>query len=391
MKNKMFPQISLMVFLMQASIFSSFAITDIRATDSFNPELISKFEPWLWEKVEVLEANGTTRLMTIVVSVNCTICQNRTVAYDFKNYVASLLVQNHNATILCIGKVLSFVNVKIRVPEVKKIATYSFIDGLGDGEAEGKACLSVSTKVTRSDFVVSRLGYNGSGTNMSVLDSGIDPTHPDFGNKAINWRDFVNGQPNEYDDNGHGTHCAGIAIGTGQASSGVYKGVAPGVETLIVGKILDQNLIGSEADAISGLDWSVSEGAQIISCSWGFQRRWEQPPWCCEGTCQVCAKANECVSNGVIVVAGAGNEGLPRAQFPFSLNAVTDDGYESLRCPACASHVITVGATNDENTVSVNDDEIAFFTPQQWPPHGWASSKGPNANNEIKPDVTAPV
>jgi len=206
-----------------------------RSLDGSEP-IKSKFEPWLWEKVQHLETNGTNRIMTIVASVNCTSYQNNVTAYGFKNQVASLLVQNHNATILYIGKALSFVNVKIKVSEVKKIATYEFIDGLGDGEAEGGLCLDVSTEAIRSDLVVNQLGYNGSGISVSVLDTGIDPNHPDFTGKTIIWRDFINGQPNPYDDHGHGTHCAGIVAGMGQGNA-VYRGVAPGVETLIICKI----------------------------------------------------------------------------------------------------------------------------------------------------------
>lgn len=90
------------------------------------------------------------------------------------------------------------------------------------------------------------------------------------------------------------------------------------------------------------------------------------------------------------MVQAAGNEGLPRSQFPDSPYAVTDDGYSSLRCPATAFNVITVGASNDHDTPDIGDDTIAYFTPSQWPPYGWASSKGPTADGRLKPDVVAP-
>jgi len=95
-----------------------------------------KFEPGLWEKLRQLEANGTERLMIIVVGVS------EGASYDFKKWITALLVSRHNATILHIGEVLSFVNIQVMNTEVKKIAAYSFVDGLGDGEAEGSICIS---------------------------------------------------------------------------------------------------------------------------------------------------------------------------------------------------------------------------------------------------------
>ena len=350
-------------------------------------ELISKFEPWLWEKVQCLEANGTLRSITVVVGINCTAYGNDVVAaYNFKESIANLLIQDHNVTILSVGTVLSYVTAKIKVSEIKKIATYQFVDGLGDGEAKGSLCLDVSTVTIRSNVVIDRLGYNGSGVRVCILDSGIDPNHMDFSNKDIIWRDFVNEQPNPYDDHphGHGTRCAGILCGTGEASNGLYRGAAPGVHTLIIGKIADQWGDFSEADAINGLDWAISQEAQIITCSWGFQRRIEDPGWYCDGKCQVCQKTDECVSKRTIVVTVSGNDGLPASQFPGNPRAVTDDGHASLNCPGCAFDVLTIGAINDENTQSIYDDEIAYIPPQ------WASSRGPTADDRIKPDVMAP-
>lgn len=95
-----------------------------------------KFEPGLWEKLRQLEANGTERLMLIVVSVS------EGASYDFKKQIAALLASRHNANILYIGEVLSFVNIQVMNTEVKKIAAYNFVDGLGDGEAEGSIGIS---------------------------------------------------------------------------------------------------------------------------------------------------------------------------------------------------------------------------------------------------------
>ena len=69
----------------------------------------------------------------------------------------------------------------------------------------------------------------GSGIGIAVLDSGIYP-HPDFmnhGSRITAFRDFVNHRQTPYDDNGHGTHIAGIIAGSGYLSEGKYMGMAP--------------------------------------------------------------------------------------------------------------------------------------------------------------------
>jgi len=325
---------------------------------SFEP-VESKFEPWLWEKLQQLEANETARSMTIVFSVNCSAYKgNITGSYNFKEQIAALLANEHNATILWIGRVLSFINVQIMTTEIKKIATYEFVDGIGDGEEEGSIGLYNSTSAIRSDIVAQRLGYNGSGVNASILDTGINPNHPDFAGKTIIWRDFVNFQANPYDDNGHGTHCAGIFAGNGQASNGVNKGVAPGITTLIIGKMGDQQATFTEANAIAALDWAVSQRAHVISCSWGTRLR------DCNGQCQLCRKADECVRNGVIIVPIAHNDG-PNSR--------------TISCPGTAFDVITVGAIDDCNTKNIRDDTLCPF-----------SGRGPTRDGRPKPDVVAP-
>lgn len=70
--------------------------------------------------------------------------------------------------------------------------------------------------------------YSKNDVVVAVIDTGIDAGHVDLdGGKVIGWKDFVNNRTAPYDDNGHGTHVAGIIAGEGQADSR-YKGVAPG-------------------------------------------------------------------------------------------------------------------------------------------------------------------
>jgi hypothetical protein len=100
-----------------------------------DPAIKSKFQLYFWEKVKALEANGTTRLLTVDLTIDCSAYEdNRTAAYNFRTEVADFLAQKHNATILYIGKALSFIDIKISVPEIKNIAAYEFIEHLGDCE-----------------------------------------------------------------------------------------------------------------------------------------------------------------------------------------------------------------------------------------------------------------
>src|SRR5205823_12360208 len=103
--------------------------------------------------------------------------------------------------------------------------------------------------------------YRGTGYSVAVLDTGIDYTHPDlggaWGKRVIAGYDFVNHDTDPRDDNGHGTHVAGI-IGS---SSATYSGVAPNVN-LIALKVLDANGSGSFGDIEDALNWVIAHQAQ---------------------------------------------------------------------------------------------------------------------------------
>lgn len=107
--------------------------------------------------------------------------------------------------------------------------------------------------------------YTGKGVYVAVLDSGIE-AHPDLRGHIIAFRDFssdilnknrYNGYYKEcFDDNGHGTHVAGILAGNGKMSNGKYKGIAPECN-LIVAKVLDSKGGGSLKTLINSLEWII--------------------------------------------------------------------------------------------------------------------------------------
>ncbi|MFD5874588.1 S8 family serine peptidase [Streptomyces sp. NPDC060322] len=110
-------------------------------------------------------------------------------------------------------------------------------------------------------------GFDGKGTTVAVLDTGIDATHPDVKDRVKESRSFVPGE--EVDDkHGHGTHVASTIAGSGAASDGVNKGVAPAAD-LIVGKVLGNDGSGADSGIIEAMEWAKAEGADVVSMSLG--------------------------------------------------------------------------------------------------------------------------
>ncbi|NJE09366.1 S8 family serine peptidase [Thermococcus sp. MAR1] len=197
------------------------------------------------------------------------------------------------------------------------------------------------------------LGYDGSGITIAIIDTGIDASHPDLQGKVIGWKDFVNGRSSPYDDQGHGTHVASIAAGTGAASNGKYKGMAPGAKLVGI-KVLGADGSGSISDIIAGVDWAVQNkdkyGIRVINLSLGSSQS-------SDGTDSLSQAVNNAWDAGIVVCVAAGNSG--------------PDKY-TVGSPAAASKVITVGAVDKYDT-------ITDF-----------SSRGPTADGRLKPEVVAP-
>lgn len=140
-------------------------------------------------------------------------------------------------------------------------------------------------------------GYLGAGIKVAVVDTGIDHTHPDL---AANYRggwDFVNDDDDPVDDNGHGTHVAGM-IAAVRDGAGVV-GVAPQAELYAV-KVLDASGSGYISDIIAGLDWAVAHGMQVTNNSYGTA---QNPGTLFE---QAFTRAEQA---GIVNVAAAGNSG----------------------------------------------------------------------------------
>jgi serine protease len=108
------------------------------------------------------------------------------------------------------------------------------------------------------------LGHRGAGVRVSVLDTGVDLTHPDLP-ATVASASFISGQDVQ-DLHGHGTHCSGTVLALDN-SFGVV-GVAPSAD-LMIGKVLSNSGSGSDASVTAGIEWSVLNGAKVISMSLG--------------------------------------------------------------------------------------------------------------------------
>jgi subtilisin family serine protease len=183
-------------------------------------------------------------------------------------------------------------------------------------------------------------GYKGAGVKLAVIDTGIDPNHPEFKGLKVVWRDLVHGRAQPYDDSqvGHGTHVAGIIIAQGDLVQGLTNGVrlqgaAPEV-SLIVAKAVGGSGEGRDEDVAAAVNFAVQQGAHVIVMSLGGR-----PGLLLVGTATEGA-VNNALNRGVVVVAAAGNRQDP--------NEANDD----VASPASVPGVIAVGAVDKDKRVA---------------------------------------
>ncbi len=176
--------------------------------------------------------------------------------------------------------------------------------------------------------IVNGLGNTGKGIKIGVLDTGIDYNHEVLKGNYRGGYNFVGNSPDAIDDNGHGTHVAGT-IAAEDSDIGVV-GVAPQAHIYSV-KVLAFDSTGSTSDIVSGLEWSVENGMQIINMSLGSD----------DNSMSVNRAINNTYNAGILIVAAAGNAGN---------NVGTGD---SMDYPAKYDSVVSVGATDkDDNRAS---------------------------------------
>ncbi len=254
------------------------------------------------------------------------------------------------------------------------------------------------------------LGVSGLGVNIALTDTGVDEEHPGLNGKFVAGYDAVcflhsdptcvlaggretDGSFNPDDANQHGTACMGMAAATGIESDGSisnFTGSAPNASTIDVrigtdagagpfeNYILEQEFYES---AMNGLQWIIDHkddawqgaseenyGIDIISLSWGIT---SHETGGSDGSDMHSRILDEAMEAGITVSAAAGNDGPD------------NDGLSGM---GSSSLSITVGATDDQNSIDRDDDTIASY-----------SSRGPRRDNgndnpldELKPEISAP-
>ena len=238
-------------------------------------------------------------------------------------------------------------------------------------------------------------GIDGRGVTVAIIDSGIDKNHPDLIGKVIGEKNFVADEITADDLLGHGTMVAGIIAGSGAASNGKYKGVAPGASLLNV-KVIDSKGDGKVSDIIAGIEWAIYNDADVLSLSLGGINLGETNP-------PITMAADNAADAGVVVCVAAGNrnsteaegqvEGAFASQAGGSKAAVDlsqiSDGKNKdvllllvpivlalppglIDSPGDGVKVITLGASDSSG-------RVAGF-----------SGSGPTRDDRIKPDVVAP-
>jgi subtilisin family serine protease len=148
----------------------------------------------------------------------------------------------------------------------------------------------------------------GAGAVVAVVDSGVTRTHPDLQGRLLQGYDFVQNDSDPTDQNGHGTHVTGIVAANANNDIGV-EGVAPGAKILPV-RVLDDQGSGDSTTVAKGIDWAVDHRANVINLSLGsdIPILGDDPDFD--------ATIDRALDRGVIVVAAAGNSGLPACDQP---------------------------------------------------------------------------
>ena len=212
-----------------------------------------------------------------------------------------------------------------------------------------------------------KMGLNGKNITVAVMDTGIAP-HLDFDQRILHFEDFCQKKLAAYDDNGHGTHVAGIIGGSGLMSKDkrgvrLLSGVAPRVRFVVL-KVLDRKGNGVTSHVLEGMDWLLKNRekyqVKILNISVGMMAsagKNEQE--------QLLHAVDEAWNQGIMVVTAAGNNG-PKE------NSVT--------IPGISRKVLTVGSWDDNVTETGNSGRLTKNY----------SGSGPTECCIVKPEVLAP-
>lgn len=284
------------------------------------------------------------------------------------NEIRDCIVENYGQ----IKYELPFINaVSVEIPKekIQLISHNKMIDLISEDAIVTKAPIFPHTKTVSTacnnpakDIEANYDSDRGKGIGVAVIDTGVSP-HYDLikpENRIVAFMDLIGNKEFPYDDDGHGTHVAGIIAGNGYTSK-KYIGTAP-CANLIVIKALDHSGNGTESDILAALQWVLNNrlryNIKVINLSLGIK---SETPYHID---PLVKGANAAVKYGLTVVAAAGNNG---------------PGKCTINSPGISPYVITVGAADLSKANKESEIMVANF-----------SSRGPTLTGEIKPDLLAP-
>jgi subtilisin family serine protease len=303
----------------------------------------------------------------------------KTVANNNKDSLESVL-KSIGVTQYYKAERLSFVTAQVSVEKIEKLADHKFVSGIGDGELKIVPDLDFSRVAANAQgpFTYGSTTINGNGIKVAVMEPDYimnNPSHQDLplGSKIIqtifcSTSSCITFSPNT--DSEHKTRVAGIIAGSGSIDP-TLRGIATGAQ------ILDVNLGGSSTDFLDyarALDWSLQNGVQVVNSSFHISNNPSDDGLCTDLYQISNVVVDEAIDEGLVVVHSAGNAG----------NAFGD---KSITNPGCGFNVITVGAFDDKNTISTNDD-VTYSNGGRGPVASPPSF--PSLEKRLKPEIIAP-
>lgn len=234
----------------------------------------------------------------------------------------------------------------------------------------------------RSALFLGEPRFDGTGVRIAVLDTGVDPEHPDLRDclDLAESQSFIALGGDLLDRSGHGTHVAGIIAGSGALSDRRYRGVAPGAE-LIIMKIAPLGGRGYSDDVAAAVFRAIELQVDIINYSAG-QAGYKAgpPPWKWSSKLDLRDQAFQAAADeGILCVAAVGNEGPA----PGTVNR-----------PAFRRGVLAVGAlTEDGKRLYERSSRGPVYLDPSLPVNAVERASPPldePVTDRVKPDVVAP-
>lgn len=215
--------------------------------------------------------------------------------------------------------------------------------------------LQNSTRImnaTRSwSLQYNNINLTGAGQTVCILDTGINYSHPDLGGcfgynnplsscKVLGGYDYVNIDSDPYDDQGHGTHVAGIV-----AANGSINGIAPQAKIVMI-KVCNATGSCSEDDIHAGIDWCVNNATifniSVISLSLGRDLFNSYCDNDVSDTADLTSAINNAASKNISVIVASGN----------GLNNAGPGNYSAIAIPACMSNATPISSTDKSDTIA---------------------------------------